>query len=294
MKMSLFGKEITLKDHQCSLNGEPGKPRKQSINIYVVMTNACNAKCQFCCNEGNRGKIIPFNVEKFKNIITAVNAIIPINRLSFTGGEPTLNCKNGILEECVKAVKGIDSEIFTIINTNGTNLAYLDGIAEYFDSIALSRHFFTDEKNMEIFGTTDIATERDIKRFKHKEKIHISCNIQKGFIDNPKKIIAFLEHVSSMGVSDVGFVTLMKVNEYSKEHFVDFADIDFNLKRMFTTKEWNYETYCRCRNYIYVPMQGVPFVRIYSRYYCDPTFSASTLVYDGENLRVGFGGDIII
>lgn len=298
MKITLFGKELNLKDHECSLNGSTPAKRVPSINLYVNMTNECNAHCKFCCNEKNRGRKIPFNVEKFKAIISGVSCQIPINKISFTGGEPTLGCTSsdyGALFECVKAVKLFDPEIFTVINTNGIHLNYLDEMAPYFDSIALSRHFYHDKQNMEIFESSNVATEADILSFKNKDKLHISCNLQKGYIDSSKKIRLFLEHVASLGVSDVGFVSLMPANDYCKKHFIDFADIQFNFDGIYRTKDWNYESHCRCRNYIYIPSEGsVDFVKVYSRYYCDPKFNMSTLVYDGEFLGAGFDGEIII
>ncbi len=298
MKTTLFGKELNLKDHECSLNNSIPAKRVPSVNLYVTMTNECNAHCKFCCNEKNRGCKIPFNVEKFKAIVSGVSCQIPINKISFTGGEPTLECTAtdyGALFECVKAVKLFDKEIFTVINTNGIHLNYLDEMSPYFDSIALSRHFYHDKQNFEIFGNLNIATEEDIRNFKNKDKLHISCNLQKGYIDSAKKIRLFLEHVASMGVSDVGFVSLMPANNYCKEHFIDFADISFTFDGIYQTKDWNYEKRCRCRNYIYIPNENsVDFVKVYSRYYCDPKFNMSTLVYDGEYLRSGFNGEIIV
>jgi hypothetical protein len=86
----------------------------------------------------------------------------------------------------------------------------------------------------------------------------------------------------------------MPVNDYCKDNFVDFKDIDFSkISNLYLSKEWNNKTYCRCRNYVFLSKKGVP-VKVYFRYYVDPTYSTSVLVYDGKNLKEGFNGKIIL
>ena len=64
--VKLFGKDLVVKDNHCSLNGKPGDPIDVPyINMYVTMTNACNAKCAFCCNEKNACTKVNFNFYKF-------------------------------------------------------------------------------------------------------------------------------------------------------------------------------------------------------------------------------------
>ena len=287
MIVNLFGKDLIVKDESCSLNGNPGTPIKEPyINMYVTMTNACNAKCPFCCNEKNAGVKIDFDYYKFYYLVHEIRKQITINKLSFTGGEPSLDMD--LLGRCVETVKKTDKEVFTIINTNGIHLGELDKIAKYFDSIALSRHFYNDDINNEIFGTDTIAQSSDIEMFVHKDILHLSCNLQKGYIDIPRKVMLYLEEASKLGVNDIGFVSLMPCNKYCKEKFIE---------NLYISKEWNQKTYCRCRNYLYMPKNeetDVDVVKVYTRYYVDPTHSLSTLVYDGKYLRQGFGGDIII
>jgi hypothetical protein len=44
----------------------------------------------------------------------------------------------------------------------------------------------------------------------------------KGYVDSEEKIYDYLDKYSDLGVYDVGFVNLMKINEYCKERFVEF------------------------------------------------------------------------
>ena len=295
--VKLFGKDLVVKDNHCSLNGKPGDPIDVPyINMYVTMTNACNAKCAFCCNEKNACTKVNFNFYKFYYLVHEIQKQLTINKLSFTGGEPSLDIE--LLGKCVQAVKETDTEIFTIINTNGINLAKMAPIAKYFDSIALSRHFYNDEVNNEFFKTDSVAQAEAIKAFPYKDKIHLSCNLQKGYIDSSRKVMLYLEEAAKLGIGDIGFVSLMPVNDYCKEKFVDFADINLELiENLYISKEWNNATYCRCRNYLYVPKSEeaeVDIVKLYTRYYVDSSYCLSTLVFDGEYLRKGFGGEIII
>ena len=138
----------------------------------------------------------------------------------------------------------------------------------------------------------------EFSKINKDSKICLNCVLQKGYIDIPRKVMLYLEEASKLDVSNIGFVSLMPCNDYCKEKFVDFTDVDFSaIENLYISKEWNQKTYCRCRNYLYMPKNeetDVDVVSVYTRYYVDPTHSLSTLVYDGKYLRQGFGGDIII
>ena len=85
----------------------------------------------------------------------------------------------------------------------------------------------------------------------------------------------------------------MPANDYCKEQFVDFKDISFEqIQDVFITKNWNYENLCRCRNYIYIA-ENTEIVHVYSRYYKNPSYSGSALVFDGQNIRLGFNGEVL-
>lgn len=62
---------------------------------------------------------------------------------------------------------------------------------------------------------------------KYCSKIHLTCNLIRGIVDSEKAVIAYLEKAKSLGVYDVGFVSLMKVNKFCEDNHVDFSDIVF-------------------------------------------------------------------
>jgi len=68
---------------------------------------------------------------------------------------------------------------------------------------------------------------------------------------------------------------------------IDLVSDRFNL-----TKVWSYENYCRCNNYVYIP-ENLNLIRVYYKYTYNPSDGNTNLVFDGENLRVGFTNNII-
>ena len=291
--INVFNNEIAVKDYYCAFdNNPPTKIQQPYINIYVTLTNKCNADCQFCCNKQNCNSSIQFDEDKFLLGIKKIRESIEIRKLSFTGGEPTLEF--AALAKYLKYVKDLDENIFTVINTNGTNLSEMKHLHQYLNSIALSRHHYDDTINQQIFGISTVASSNEIFAFPHKEILHLSCNLMRDYIRNQDEVVKYLEYVDSLGCDDVGFVTLMKVNNYCEQQFVDFNSLNFNnTNNVFVSQDWNYYGHCRCRNYLYIA-NTANVIRVYARYVCNRKISEGTLVFDGMNFRQGFGGTIIL
>lgn len=291
-KVKIFDKEIPVRDQYCQLNNlNPTKVRAPYVNIYVNITNRCNAGCIFCCNSQNKNTITAFNFEKFQKTIEEIKNNMNIHKISFTGGEPTLNME--VLQKCLNFVKNKDENIFTVINTNGSKISELEKLLPYINSIALSRHHYNDETNRAIFKLDSVPSKDEISSFSDKSKLHLSCNLMKDYIRNEKEVVRYLEWASQVGCADIGFVSLMPANDFCKQQFIDFKDLSFeNINDVFITQNWNYQNLCRCRNYIYIA-DNAEVINIYARYYKNPTYNGNALVYDGQNLRIGFKGEII-
>ena len=264
------------------------------ISLYVVLTRECNVKCKFCTF---RGKTEEIDIECFKERFRELLKVTDISTVHFTGGEPSLRVET--LKELCRFIKE-ETKGFTdtSINTNGSNLDKLSGIEEL-DNIALSRHHYNDEKNKELFGSEEVPSKEDIKRFKDTDKIHLSCNIVKGYIDNAEEIKKYLEFASEIGCNDVGFVSLMEVNDYCKEHYVDFKDIDIEsietlqkTRHFYKTDECNKEI-CRCANFLYIA-KDMRLISIYHRYAVANKSISDYLVYENNHIKQGFSGKEII
>jgi molybdenum cofactor biosynthesis enzyme MoaA len=289
-EVDLFGTKIQFRSEYCSKNGKvPEKIDKPYTNIYVQMTKNCNAKCQFC---PWRQPHQVFDFKKYQKILATINKKVDINKVSFTGGEPTLYWKEFL--EALIFTKECNYDIFTVINTNGYQFTKLKKYSQYLNSIALSRHHYDDRINQQILGY-NAPDSRMLANFKEKGILHLSCNLIKGYVDSEIEVKKYLDHASQLGIYDVGFVSLMKVNNYCKEHHIDFNSLKFEEdKNIFISKDWNNKNLCRCRNYLYASEAKGEIVKLYSRYYVDTNCRESQLVYDGQYLRDGFGGNIII
>lgn len=277
-------KDIKIRKKACLLNNEENYNISNIIGLYVVADRKCNANCDFC---EFRSGISNINLEKLKKTILKLKEKFNIPIIHITGGEPTLKIEK--LKKIVDTIKSIDDTIISV-NTNGINLNKLIDIN--IDNIALSRHAISNEDNFKIFGTNNIATDKDIEKFP-KNRLHLSCNLIKGYIDSEKKLIDYLNKYGNMGVYDFGFVSLMKINEYCKKNYVnDKIFNNFKLVRHYKKID-NEELKCECRNYLYTTNQG-KLVSFYKRAVIQSNLSeTSYLVYENNKLRNGFGGEYI-
>ena len=285
MKIKIFDKEIQLRNHYCALNGsEPSEIESPYINLYVQF-NGCNADCKFCEYKTSAKN---FNFDKFEKVLKELSSQLELRKISITGGEATINKD---FYKVVDAVSEYDS--FLVVNTNGANLkeVHEKGYTDKFDSIAMSRHHYQDDLNNEILGFDALSTQ-ELKNLK-LSNLHLSCNLQKDYINNKEEIYKYLDFASEVGCDDVGFVSLMKINDYASEQFVDFEKMDLVSDKYHLIKEWKYKDSCKCNNYLYLTDDG-DVVKVYSRCNLKPTSSISNLIFDGENLKTGFCGEIII
>lgn len=289
-QVDLLGHKINLKTTNCIKNHSCNlyPVTDAYINLYIRIQNQCIASCEFC---EYRGVEQPFDLFKLYYVLEQIQKKVRINKVSFTGGEPTFNVER--LNATLQKIKQIDPRIFTVVNTNGYDWDNLED--KFVDSIALSRHHYNDEINAQIFKTNPIflPTAEDIKAFKDKKKIHLSCNLIKGHIDNGEEVAKYMDEAAKLGVTDVGFVTLMEVNDFCKANQVDFEFLTLEPYGIFKNKEWKDRDVCRCENYLYIPKDSDSIVKAYSRFYVNQGPAESRLVYDGEYLRDGFGGNII-
>lgn len=287
-------KRIQFKSRTCSdINGKSiDISNQRAISMYVVLTRKCNAHCEFC--EFNTGKN-EISVNIFEDMFREITRYCDIPVLHFTGGEPTLELDK--LIKISKIVKQVSPLTTISVNTNGIRLNELSEIDEV-DNIALSRHALTDEENIKIFGTNTVASEEVIKQNKHKEKLHLSCNLIKGYIDSQEKIISYLEKASELGINDIGLVSLMKVNNFCNERYISFKEIcpeqtdRFINNRCFSNINNKGELCCKCENYLY-RANNLKLISVYHRYAIRNSEIADYLVFENNQLKQGFNGEVI-
>ena len=273
-------------DNQCSYI------KDNFMDLYIVTTRQCNADCPFCIYNNADVKM---DISIIEQLLFDLSKSCNIGTIHFTGGEPTLRIKD-LIRVCDIA-KHIFPNVKTSVNTNGLYLSELEGIY-VLDNIALSRHHYNDNKNREIFKTSSIPNTKAILDFSDRSKLHLSCNLIRGYIDNETEIQRYLEYASKLGINDVGLVSLMKVNDFCKEQFIDDCQINFenipNLikNRWFCEKE-NDTIYCRCENFLY-RADNMNLISMYHRYAVKNNKISDYLVFEDNHIKQGFNGKILI
>lgn len=291
--MIIFEKEIAIKSHGCNVMDEPGQRIVPSVNLFVKVTKGCNAHCQFCSNANSTNASSAFNIPKLINVIKELKGKgICVNRINITGGEPSvvspLVCK--ILDNIEE--NGFD-DVHLHLNTNGILPQSQELMRHHrWDSISMSLHHYDTAKLSELYGCRISESAFDFEGI-DLQKVNSSCNLVKGYIDNAEEAHKMLDFNLDLGIPRIGFVALMKVNDYCREHFVDLEDIHLDsIPHVYFTKSMNRGSDCKCSNYLY--NRDLKILEIYMRNIANPNYCESSLVYDGEYLRQGFHQNNII
>lgn len=295
MVINLFDKNITIRDKYCNFFGNEGSEISEPyINIFVRF-KGCNADCLFCEYKeiGNN-----FNFDKYQEVIQEVkNKNIEIRRIAYTGGEPTLNYSR--FKSVLNYTRNELPNTYISVNTNGINLKKIfeDDILNKLDNIALSRHHYNDKINDKILGFKSVTNEEIAEiqsTHTRHDLLHFSCNLIKGYIDTNRKVIKFLENANELNVFSAGFVSLIPANDYCKENFIDINKLELK-KKFFNSKQFEEVGYCMCKNYLYTPKNfKEQHIKLYIKNNYKNQVIMNGLIFDGENLRYGFGEDNII
>lgn len=293
MLIDFKGKSISVKEFDCKLGKLQEEPIAPFVNLFVKVTKGCNAKCLFCSNAGTSAPQTPFNVTKLMDIIKSLKESgIKVNRVNITGGEPSV--VSPLVEDILSKMNEPEtSGIHIHLNTNGL-LPQSQELMRHprWDSISMSLHHYDIARLSELYGCRipDGAFYFDGINL---QKVNSSCNLVQGYIDNAEEAHRMLDFNLNLGIPRIGFVALMKVNDYCREHFVDLEDIHLDsIPHVYFTKSMNRGSDCKCSNYLY--NRNLKILEIYMRNYANPNYCESSLVYDGEYLRQGFHQDNII
>lgn len=275
MELEINGHKYNIKPYACS-------PAKE-FPFYINITNVCNAKCKFCSNECNKnyGKL---DLENLKSILD--KSVDKISRFSISGGETLLYPEE--LDKLLNLLQKYNKRI--TLNTNGSFLKEnVDMLNKYdnIESIQLSRHHYDDHKNNEVFGI-DTISYADVKKLKLKADLRINCLLIKGFIDSKEKVIKFLESISESDINQVGFISMMQVNDFAKDNFIDYKSITNNFSDEFAlTKKMCDENRCSCDNYFYLAENG-KVIFVYFRNTKKYQNGGRSLFFDCAGLKEGY------
>lgn len=278
--MEILGKEINVKDYDCSFNPNLYEYRKPVFNLYVQTENRCNAKCDFC----NYGKICSnFDYDKLNYILEHLFKEQIIKRISLTGGEPLLNTEK--LLEIIKISNRYNLPI--VLNSNGFDILKLQEIYDFVDEIYISKHHYNNDINDSIMQL-ETPTIEELSKIDTHNKICINCVLQKGYIDSFKEIISFLEFLGTTSINKIKFISPYPLTKEAINKNIDAKRI-LNQCSRFTNAGILYnKEICQCLEFLYVCKTGkVITVNIkYNKTNCMEC--CQQLVYNGENLFSGF------
>lgn len=289
----IFDKHIQLKSMSCAHGHCQPQPIPKAVNVFVKVTDCCNARCAFCSNGGCHKNIEAFNHVKLWEVIDELREKdIIINRINITGGEPS------VASEIVNQILATASteqylNIHLHLNTNGLVPASQDMMRQpRWNSISMSLHHYDRDKLSEIYGVSISEKALEFEDI-DLERVNASCNLIRGFIDNSDEVENMMKFAIALRLPRLGFVALMKVNDYCKKHYVDFDEINFtNIPHLYFTESRNRGADCKCSNYLY--NHNGRILEVYMRNYSNPNYCESSLLYDGQYLRQGFHDDNII
>lgn len=288
----LFGKPVALKSQGCNHGDLQGGPLPPFVNIFVKVTNGCNAHCAFCSNAGAPCTNI-FDEEKLFRIIDEIlQQNLIINRVNITGGEPATVA--GRVSRILGRLGDIDyANIHVHLNTNGLLLSSQELMRHpRWNSISVSLHHYDIDRLSEIYGTTILPQALSFDGIDMK-KVNASCNLIKGYIDSTDEAHRIMDFCLEKGFTRLGFVGLMPVNNYSRSHLIQLSKLNLeDIPHCYFTESRDRGCDCRCSNFLY--NRNLHVLEIYMRHYSNPNYCESSLVYDGEYLRQGFHQDNII
>ncbi len=288
----LFGHQIQLKQFDCAHEDIQGGPIRPSVNIFVKVTNGCNAHCAFCCNAGAK-PIERFDMGKLEDVILEVKRQgIIVNRLNVTGGEPAVVPQR--VEQLLEIMnKPNMQDVHVHLNTNGllTDSQKMMRNPRW-DSISVSLHHYDHKKLEEIYG---ISFQKDVFNFKGIDmmKVNASCNLIKGYIDSTEEAHHMMDFCLDHGFTRLGFVGLMNVNDFCRERMISLDTLQLSkVPHCYFTESKHRGPDCRCSNYQY--NRHLRVLDVYMRHYVNPHYCKSSLLYDGQYLRQGFHDNNII
>lgn len=289
----LFGKQVEIKTRSCNYCGIAGGTLPPSVNLFVKVTNSCNANCAFCSNERERSEDHGFDLDKLSLIIDEIMCgNISLNRINITGGEPS--CVKDRVEKILGRMSDEShKDIHLHLNTNGLLHSSQELMRnQRWNSISISLHHYDRDRLSELYRTSipeDALEFRDIDMM----KVNVSCNLIKGYIDSQEGAHRMMDLCIDKGISRLGFVGLMKVNDFCCQHFVDLEDLHLDrIPHCYFTESRDRGKDCMCSNYLY--NRDLKVLDVYMRHYVNPAYCESSLLYDGEFLRQGFHSNNII
>jgi molybdenum cofactor biosynthesis enzyme MoaA len=268
--VNLFGKEITLKNYICSLNGEAyrEKPKDIKLQLTICPTSFCNASCPFCIAV-NTDKREFVDLAKLKNCLEKLKEENIVRGISFTGGEPFTDVR--LLNNIINLIFEIFGESMEVsVTTNGINLEKIRDIEmlSHLEALHISRHHYNDEINRKFFGI-DVPSNEKLSEILHsfpfKDLFVLNCLLLKDYIGTPDEAHKFMDFAIDSGAGKVAFISCIPINDFSREQTIDYRNVllddDDALLFLRGYRDFNF---CNCRDGVYASPSG-KLIEFYGR-----------------------------
>lgn len=186
-------------------------------NLNLVTTRQCNAKCAFCYDHvtfAGEGEYVSPEDIKLK-VILRLCEVIGIQRVVFTGGEPTVNPQK--LYQLITATAlqfGIKRKLYSngfrlFAGINGKPL--IEKLAgKYINALNISRAHYDADTNRAIMRAQKVSTKDEIKRVADMQddnrfKLMLSAYLTKEGIITAEDIYEYIKFGESCGVRSFTF-----------------------------------------------------------------------------------------
>ncbi len=299
--INLFGNQFEIKNYNCAKNGGEYrlKPEIPKLQVSILPTGFCNAKCPFCISEKTNNDRNFISLQALERTLHELNKTQIVRGISITGGEPFTDIV--LLDETINMIfeiLGDDTELS--LNTNGKRIKDILNLKSLMklDQVHISRHHYDERINNEIFGI-DMPTNQELKEaldaVSYCNLFVFNCMLLKDYISTPEDVYKYLDFAIETGAGKASFITVSPVNQFALKQRIDYQDVirkddpHFLFTKNYTDFEW-----CRCDDAIYCSDEGKT-IELYGR-----TTNTDTCNYcrgfsfnSDNKLRIGYTGDVI-
>ena len=210
----------------------------RGFNLYIDVTEVCNASCPFC--------IAPTQGRKdgtgfFEGLEWALDFTQKSNgSVQVTGGEPTLS------NRLPRILSEIGKRIFhrKVLNTNAYDLS--DPVVSQIrdariSHVNISRHHFHDRENQKLMQIQPGNKAKNALLYESFRRVEMSgipvrmnCNLVLGFIDDFEKVQQYIQWCESFGCRNVAFSQTFPLGVFAYQQpieigFAERSQVDLDV-----------------------------------------------------------------
>jgi organic radical activating enzyme len=277
--MNIFGKDVKIKNYNCSADNVHYINIPEKINLYVQTTDKCPAHCDWCkLNIADN-----FDLSKYETVLKELVDKDVLERVYITGGEPLLNMN--LTTKIIEMSKLYSEDVR--LNTNAYDINRLKDIYDMIPIIYISKHHYDNKINDQIMGIRTPSL-KEIRESLLYTKTIINCVLQKRGINSLIEMKKMLEELTKYDIKIIKFISLLPLNDVCFKEMVNVEEIT-NACEIFLNDGYLYDkSMCKCFEFMYISSMGKTVTAtirntLNANYDC-----VKHLVYDGKHLYDGF------